>query len=60
MIDGLKPYSQYKESHVRWLGEVPSHWEVRRSKYVFREIDKRSTTGAENQFSMSQTHGLVE
>jgi type I restriction enzyme S subunit len=29
MIDGLKPYPEYKDSGVPWLGEVPGHWEVR-------------------------------
>jgi type I restriction enzyme S subunit len=29
MIDGLKPYPAMKDSGVRWLGEVPEHWEVR-------------------------------
>ena len=29
-----KPYSEYKDSGVEWLGEVPGHWEVRRLKYV--------------------------
>lgn len=26
----FRPYSEYKESKVSWLGEVPSHWRVRR------------------------------
>ena len=31
MISGeLKPYPAYKDSGVKWLGEVPAHWEVRR------------------------------
>jgi len=29
-----KPYPEYKDSGVEWLGEVPAHWEVRRLKYV--------------------------
>ncbi len=29
MIDGLKPYPEYKDSGVAWLGEVPQHWDVR-------------------------------
>lgn len=29
MIDGLKPYPEYKESGMPWLGQVPEHWEVR-------------------------------
>lgn len=30
MIDGLKPYSDYKDSGVPRLGNVPEHWGVRR------------------------------
>ena len=26
----LKPYPEYKDSEVEWLGAVPGHWEVRR------------------------------
>ena len=29
MIADLKPYAEYKESGLPWLGEVPGHWEVR-------------------------------
>jgi type I restriction enzyme, S subunit len=28
VIDGLKPYPAYQDSGVRWLGEIPTHWEV--------------------------------
>jgi type I restriction enzyme S subunit len=28
MIEGVEPYSAYKESGVPWLGLVPSHWDV--------------------------------
>ena len=30
MIGAAKPYPAMKDSGVPWLGEVPSHWEVRR------------------------------
>lgn len=30
MIHDLKPYPAYKNSGVPWLGQVPTHWEVRR------------------------------
>ena len=36
MIDGLKPYSEYKDSGVSWLGEIPKSWDIRRGKYLFR------------------------
>ena len=34
MTAHLKPYPSYKPSGVKWLGEVPAHWEVRRLKWV--------------------------
>ena len=34
MITDLKPYADYKESGLPWLGQVPGHWEVRRLKQV--------------------------
>ncbi len=29
-VSDLQPYPAYKPSRVGWLGDVPSHWEVRR------------------------------
>jgi type I restriction enzyme S subunit len=34
MIADLKPYAEYKESGLPWLGQVPGHWEVRRTHEV--------------------------
>jgi type I restriction enzyme S subunit len=59
MIDGLKPYPEYMESGLQWLGPIPSHWKLLRSKYLFREVDERSVTGRETRLSMSQQHGLI-
>lgn len=30
----LKPYPEYKDSGVPWLGELPKYWEVKRLKRV--------------------------
>ena len=54
-----QPYTAYKDSGVEWLGTVPEHWEVRRARYIFREIDRRSADGSEQHLSMSQSLGLV-
>ena len=59
MIDGLKPYPEMKDSDVPWLGLVPRHWEVRRLRYLFKEVDSRSERGAETHLSMSQKLGLI-
>ncbi len=31
-----RPYPEYKDSGVQWLGKVPEHWEIRRLKTVAR------------------------
>lgn len=59
MSAGLRPYPEYRESGVAWLGSVPAHWEMKRCRYLFREVDARSSTGTETHLSMSQQHGLV-
>ena len=33
-LSGLRPYPAYKPSGVKWLGDVPVHWDVRRFKQV--------------------------
>ena len=30
----FQPYPAYKDSGVEWLGQVPSHWSVKRLKYL--------------------------
>jgi restriction endonuclease S subunit len=32
-VSKYQAYSEYKDSGVEWLGEVPVHWEVTRIKY---------------------------
>ena len=56
---GLDPNVRLKPSGVEWLGDVPEHWELRRSRYVFQEVDRRSTEGQETHLSMSQKLGLI-
>jgi type I restriction enzyme S subunit len=56
---GLDPSVPLKPSGIPWLGDIPQHWEVRRIKYLLREVDERSTTGDEPLLSMRMHHGLV-
>jgi type I restriction enzyme, S subunit len=56
---GLDPSVELKPSGALWLGDVPEHWQVLRARYLFREVDCRSLTGAETHLSMSQRRGLV-
>lgn len=56
---GLDPSVPLKPSGIPWLGDIPQHWEVRRIKYLLREVDDRSMTGGEPLLSMRMHHGLV-
>jgi type I restriction enzyme, S subunit len=59
MIYDLKPYPAYKDSGVPWLGEVPTHWEVKRAKNILRSVDIRSVTGEEELLTVSSERGIV-
>jgi len=59
MIADLRPYPEYKQSGLPWLGPVPTHWEVKRAKSIFQCIDKRSTTGKEELLTVSSARGIV-
>ena len=56
---GVDPNVRLKDSGIPWIGDIPEHWEIIRTRYLFREIDERSTTGQERHLSMSQKLGLV-
>ena len=32
----MKRYDSYKDTGISWIGEIPSHWEVKRGKFVSR------------------------
>lgn len=59
MIADLKPYFEYMSSGHKWLGDIPTHWKLRRAKVLFREVDKRSKTGREELLSVSHLTGVT-
>lgn len=42
MIAGLKPYADYMDSGLPWLGQVPAHWKAVRNSSLFGQ---RTQTG---------------
>ena len=59
MIEGLKPYAEYKESEVPWMGRVPKDWRVERTKWIFRSR-KELNVGRRNTNVLSLTlRGVV-
>jgi type I restriction enzyme S subunit len=61
IIDNIKveKYSEYKDSGVDWLGEIPKEWAIKRIKHLFSEINERSFDGSEDLLSVSQYTGVT-
>lgn len=55
----MKRYDSYKDSGVKWLGEIPSHWEMRKAKFLWKESFAVSETGKEELLSVSQYDGVL-
>ena len=58
MIEGLKPYAEYKESGQKWLGAVPNHWSVLPNRALFDEVKDRNHP-KEEMLSVTITRGIV-
>jgi len=56
---GLDPDVPMRDSGAAWVGEVPAHWNIKRAKYLFKEVDERSTTGEEELLSVSHMTGVT-
>ena len=54
----LKPYQDYKDSGVPWLGEVPKHWEVLPNRALFAEVKERDHP-EEQMLSVTITRGVI-
>ena len=55
---GLNPDAPMKDSGIDWIGEIPAHWEVRRSKYVFTQR-KELARKDDIQLSATQSYGVI-
>lgn len=58
MIENLKPYPEYKDSGLPWLREVPAHWEIARSKRLFKQR-KDFAQPDDQQLSATQAYGVI-
>lgn len=59
MNETLKPYSAYKDSGVPWLGKIPGHWELPRTKILLRERIQKGFP-KEPLLAATQTRGVVK
>lgn len=58
MIADLKPYAEYKESGLTWLGRVPKHWEMRPAFGAFVPNRERNV-GMKEKTVLSLSHGRI-
>ena len=58
MIDGLKPYPEYKESGLPWLGRLPQHWDTGPGFAAFREKRIKNIGMQENKV-LSLSYGRI-
>jgi type I restriction enzyme, S subunit len=56
---GLNAKSALRDSGIPWLGLIPAHWEIERSKWLLTERDERSTTGQEEMLTVSHITGVT-
>jgi type I restriction enzyme S subunit len=58
VIADLKPYSDYKDSGVPWMGSVPGHWEVRPAFGAFVPNHDRNL-GMKEKTVLSLSYGRI-
>jgi type I restriction enzyme S subunit len=60
MIEGLKPYSQYKQTGSTWLGAIPSHWEeVPLGRVLVQRIEQNRPVKTTEILSLSLRQGVI-
>lgn len=54
----FKPYEEYKKVDLPWIDEIPSHWKMKKIKYIF---DERNERGREKEplLVASQKYGVI-
>jgi type I restriction enzyme S subunit len=58
VIAGLKPYGEYKDSGLPWLGQVPSHWDLRPAFGAFLPNRERNL-GMKEKTVLSLSYGRI-
>lgn len=54
----MRRYESYKDSGVEWLGEIPSHWEVKKMKFLFKDTSIKNKPD-ETLLSVTQNRGVI-
>lgn len=55
---GLNPDVEMACHQISWIEQMPAHWKIIPSKYLFHNSDKRKSEG-DQQLTASQKHGII-
>ncbi|WP_217517160.1 restriction endonuclease subunit S [Vibrio metschnikovii] len=58
VTQGVNPNVSMKDSGVAWIGKIPEHWEVRRSKFLFTQRKEKAWKD-DVQLSATQAYGVI-
>jgi len=47
-MSSFERYSAYRDSGIKWLGEIPEHWEVKKLKFIMSQIQTGTTPSTNN------------
>ena len=56
----MEKYSSYKDSGVQWLGEIPSHWEVKKIRHILSLANEKTKEPGGDLLSLSQYVGITK
>lgn len=59
-ISKFKPYLNYSDKEIGWLGKIPRHWDISTPRLMFEEIKDKNTESARTNFlSLVSKKGII-
>lgn len=55
----MEKYLSYKDSGVQWLGEIPSHWKVKKIRHILSLANEKTKESGGELLSLSQYAGVT-
>ena len=56
----FRPYPEYRDSGVEWLGKIPAHWEVTRLRQLVGHIEQGWSPDCENREADADEWGVLK
>ena len=56
----MNSHSSYQSTNQNWIGDIPSHWSIKRLKYLTKVRKELSEHGTEELLSVTETRGIVK